>query len=133
MNKGLEALKLLKDFSLELCKNGLDRRLIVGSSDAIEKELEEKEELEKDNELLIRDLTTVKRKYNELLRYKKALEIIKNKGVFVHLLQQSKSVEEYNSLMLIAFKKSAERNYKGAVEKFCLTQEEYDLLKEILL
>lgn len=60
----------------------------------------------------------------------KALEIIKNKGVFVHLLQQSKNVEEYNSLMLIAFKAKAERDYKGAVEKFCLTQEEFDFLKE---
>lgn len=63
----------------------------------------------------------------------KALEIIRNKGVFVHLLQQSKSVEEYNSLMIIAFKKKAERDYKGAVEKFCLTEEEYNLLKEVLL
>jgi hypothetical protein len=27
----------------------------------------------------------------------------------------------------------AERDYKSAVEKFCLTQEEYDLLKEVLL
>ena len=61
------------------------------------------------------------------------LEIIKKKGIFVYLLKQSKNVEEYNSLMLIAFKKMAEKNYKCAVEKFCLTQEEYDLLKEALL
>lgn len=67
-----------------------------------------------------------------LAKIKQALEIIKNKGVFVHLLQQSQNVEEYNSLMLIAFKKMAERDYKGAVEKFCLTGEEYDSLKEAL-
>lgn len=66
-------------------------------------------------------------------RKARALENIENKGVFVHLLQQSKSVEEYNSLMLIAFKKMAERDYKGAVEKFCLTAEEYDSLKEAML
>lgn len=67
--------------------------------------------------------------------YKKAraFDILKNKGVFVHLLQQSKNVEEYNSLILIAFKKMAERDYKGVVEKFCLTQEEFNLLKEVLL
>lgn len=63
----------------------------------------------------------------------KALVIVKNKGVFVHLLQQSQNVKGYNSLMIIAFKKMAEKDYKGVVEKFCLTEEEYDLLKEVLL
>ena len=63
----------------------------------------------------------------------KALEAIRKKGVFVHLLQQSKNVEEYNSLMIIAFKKTAERDYQAVVEKFCLTQEEFDSLKEVLL
>lgn len=61
-----------------------------------------------------------------------ALEIIKNKGVFVHLLQQSQNAKGYNSLMIVAFKKMAERDYKGVVEKFCLTQQEFDLLKEVL-
>jgi hypothetical protein len=84
--------------------------------------------------LLPKGLTPcMKANFNDIEKELKALEIIKNKGVFVHLLQQSKKVEEYNSLMLIAFKKMAERDYKSAVEKFCLTQEEYDLLKEVLL
>ena len=63
----------------------------------------------------------------------KALEIIKNKGVFVHLLRQSENVEVYNSFMIVAFKEMAKKDYEGVVKKFCLTQEEFDLSKEVLL
>ena len=62
----------------------------------------------------------------------KALEIIKNKGVFVHFLRQSENVEVYNSCMIVAFKEMAKKDYEGVVKKFCLTQEEFDLLKEVL-
>ena len=40
----LEVLKQLKDFVLEFVKNGLDRRLIHGSFDIIEKELKQAQE-----------------------------------------------------------------------------------------
>ena len=68
----------------------------------------------------------------DIEKQKKALEIIINKGVFVHLLQQSRNVEEYNSHMIIIFKKMAEKDYKGTVKKFCLTETEFNLIKEYM-
>lgn len=117
MNKGLEATKRLK------WGYAITREERINLCECIEKELKRLEQLE-----IMYSNSVI-----EGAKQKKALEIIKNKGVFVHLLQQSQNVEEYNSLMLIAFKKMAERDYKGAVEKFCLTQEEFNLLKEVML
>ena len=51
----------------------------------------------------------------------KALEIIKNKRVQVHILLESNNVEEYNESIYVC---------EGV--KYKLTQEEYDLLKEVL-
>lgn len=56
-----------------------------------------------------------------LAKIKQALEIISKKGIFVNGLIKSKDLEEYNILCL---------NH-GMTE--LLTQEEYDLLKEVLL
>ena len=52
----------------------------------------------------------------------KALEIIKNKNVDIAILKNTENVEQYNNTILLFFKCSKE-----------LTQEEYDLLKEVLL
>lgn len=49
----------------------------------------------------------------------KALEIIKNKEINITLLKESEEIEDYNCCCLLT-----------SVE---LTQEEYDLLKEVLL
>lgn len=65
-------------------------------------------------------------------KLRQALEIIIKKGVFVHLLKVSKDLEEYNSCMIIAFKKMAERDFGETVKKFCLSQKEYDSLKETI-
>ena len=54
-------------------------------------------------------------------RKARALEIIKKKGILVNGLIKSKSLAEYNALC----------NYHGMTE--WLIQEEYDLLKEVLL
>ena len=52
----------------------------------------------------------------------KALEIIKSKNVDIAILKNTENVEQYNNTVLLFFKCSKE-----------LTQEEYDLLKEVLL
>lgn len=52
----------------------------------------------------------------------KALEIIKNKRVNVDFFLDCKSLIEYNNSCLLF-----------ALDSFCLTQEEYNLLKEVLL
>ena len=58
---------------------------------------------------------------NETQNKLKALEIIKNKQVNVCYLFQCKSLRQYNFI------------YKGTNQsELCLTQEEYDLLKEAL-
>lgn len=52
----------------------------------------------------------------------KALEIIKNKQVDVRYLFQCKSLRQYNFI------------YEGTNQsELCLTEEEYDILKEVLL
>jgi len=53
-----------------------------------------------------------------LAKIKKALEIIKEKNVWVYHLKQCNSLEEYNEVF---------------TDELHLTQEEYDLLKEVLL
>ena len=52
----------------------------------------------------------------------KALEIIKEKDVSMYWLRHSKSANDYNKFIL-----TAKRQYQK------LTQEEYDVLKEVLL
>lgn len=56
----------------------------------------------------------------------KAMEIVKNKKVHINLIINCKNVDDYNkNLLMTHFKKDAKQMY--------LTQEEYDLLKEVLL
>jgi len=59
----------------------------------------------------------------------KVLEIIKEKGVFVHLLKQCRCVQEYNAYISIAFKNMPKEKCE---EQFYLSQKEFDLLKEEL-
>ena len=54
----------------------------------------------------------------------KALEIIKDKRLDVTLLQDSENLDYYNIDV---------QNYYTVYEDMYLTQEEYDLLKEVLL
>lgn len=62
MSKGLEALetlKLLKDFVLKNTENGLDRRLIIGGFDVLEKELKAYEKTKSAERKLGIDLVTL--------------------------------------------------------------------------
>lgn len=79
------------------------------------------------------NITKFPREINIIEKELKALEVIRNKGAFVYLLRQSENVEVYNSCMIVAFKEMAKKDYEGVVKKFCLTQEEFNLLKEVLL
>ena len=59
-------------------------------------------------------------------KLKRVLEIIKEKNVNLGLIKISKSVEEYNKWALV-------NNLFVDIDQRTLTQEEYDLLKEVLL
>ena len=122
MNKGLEAF-------LIPTMNGLEK--VVRYSD-IEKELKDKEKFE---ELVNMDLdlfmkaVDIKCLIEDYQKFKKALEIIKEKRVDVNSLIIEIETEEecgkkyYNAL----------KHYNKCVIHEILTQEEYDLLKEVLL
>ena len=65
-----------------------------------------------------------KSKYNELLRYKKALEILKNKPhISFDLFDTLDTLEEINNYIEFMY---------GRNDTSILTQEEYDLFKEML-
>ena len=111
MNKGLKALetlKLLKDFVLKNNKNGLDRRLIIGSCDILEKEL--------------KDYYALKKECEEAKWYQehKALKIIKEKIKF-------------EIIKAIPFNNYTEYYVVVNDKEIVFDQEEYDLLKETLL
>ena len=82
------------------------------------KELTPLQALEKLKKCYKNELKNVSYYNNLALKYKKALEIIKNKEVNVFIFLHSGDLETYNDMV--------EDNRK-------LTQEEYDLLKEVLL
>lgn len=112
MSKGLEALERLVDGNLnevnyyrQFCDS---TTYIMKDKETIEKELKRLEELE----------ITYSNCVIEGAKQKKVLEIIKNKIVDVILLKSIENVERYN-----------ERVYTHRQ----LTEEEYDLLKEVLL
>ena len=108
----LEVAKQLKDFVLEFVKNGLDRRFVIGSFDIIEQSLQSLERYDAEH-LGIREA-----ELNDVKAMCKAFNIIKEKRVDVSWLVISDDLKEYN---------------EGLERKWKLTQEEYDLLKEVLL
>lgn len=125
MTKELDALevsKQLKDFVLEFVKNGLDRRFIHGSFEIIETALKDYENLKLKHKSM---QDAVLDDFKKL----KALEIIKEKQVnvdnFLRHIKKETDYKEYKRLCGL---------YKIMVfSDKDLTQEEYDLLKEVLL
>lgn len=111
MSKGLEILKEIKSkpFSWERLKDSLD---------IIEKELKEYHELESMHEELAKSYNKLCQEKLEWLKQKQALEIIKEKNVDIITLKIAGCLERYN-----------QRRTFG----FALTQEEYDLLTEVML
>ena len=69
------------------------------------------------------DIDIIETALKDTEKYKKALEIIKEKQVDVYWLWLSADVEKYNDVMNKKFIDT---------QKHILTQEEYELIKEIL-
>ena len=87
-------------------------------AEPIEKELKELEELRKAFHTLSKENEKVMKELSKEIEKNKALEIIKSKGIDIDLLKYHKDLEHYNFSL------------RGRFEH--LTQEEYDLLKEVL-
>lgn len=116
MSKELEALNDLRNKCCDYLSLSMDRQ-VCDSFKLIEAALKEKENIEKTiNELFSENgkvITTI-----DIKKQLKAIEIIKDKEVNVFIFLHSGDLETYNDMV--------EENRK-------LTQEEYDLLKEVLL
>lgn len=121
MSKGLELLKTYEDkytFASQFNGDRLPDYQTREMLEPIEKELQEGEEYRLKYSQTHIALCKLR---EEKTKKEQALEIIKKKGIFVNGLIKSKDLEEYNILCL---------NH-GMTE--LPTQEEYDLLKEVLI
>lgn len=131
MSKGLKA---LQDIRLRIfIESEVQSEKVVKDLKIIEKELKEYEETKKDLEQVMSDYQDLgnscyeklkayeelKKEYLVLSIKERALEIIKKKVVDIYLLYATKTLEDYNSSLM---------QYNAN-----LTQEEYDLLKEVFL
>ena len=86
-------------------------------------------------ECIVVDLTPIAKEHNkeEIEQLKKsleALEIIKEKRVYVRYLQLCENLRQYNNFVEMNWSCRKEAEYH---HDEILTQEEYDLLKEVLL
>lgn len=115
MSKGLEA---LEDIKYRMCEDSKTQtKLINKDLSIIEKELERLEELDNGAYVSIHI-----NRYNELCDKEEALEIIKNKKINIFGLFETIKYENPSS-------------YNDSVKcpvNYELTQEEYDLLREVL-
>ena len=117
MNKYLEALKEGRHFRHEKEKHlvVIDIDYFNKCLDGIETELKRKQDLEQ-----MLHKMNVKHGYKEYLEISKALEIIKEKGIDILEFKATRKAKTYNE------------NTKGTYVKD-YTDEEYDLLKKVLL
>ena len=115
MNKGLEALKSMWLYIDEPTK----RQFALQDYKVIESELNDYEETKKDLKQVISDYQDLG---NSVYKQVKALEIIRNKKVDVWSLGICYSLKNYHYVI-------SAKHYP----ELKLTQEEYDLLKEVLL
>lgn len=123
MNKGLEMLERHKKSIEDLFDNGTIlselHYVFMNELDIVEKEFKESE-----NYKLMYRLEHEKNQQltQANLKMSKALEIIKNKQIDVlYVAMHHNNLEEYNKHVAFVH------------NEWCLTQEEYDLLKEVLL
>lgn len=139
MSKGLECLELIKkdiddgieykyidvDFASELLRL-LD--IIEIALKDYEKLQEEYKDFESIHEEIARHYNVLYKERLVWLKEHRVLNIIKDKNVNISILKDTDSVEEYNQISLYATKYS--NHYS-----FCkqLNQQEYDLLKEVML
>ena len=113
MSKGLEALVSLE---LNACQTSDQKEWAYN---IIEKELKRLEELEKAFDSLVKESETLGKMLSKEIEKNRALEIIKNKGVDILALQHYKNASQYNFSLRGMFAQ--------------LTEEEFNLLKEVLL
>ena len=115
MSKGLEKLKTIRHIHDMEC--GEDES-INKDFDVIEEELKRLEELEKAFDALSKDDEKAKKLLSKEIEKNRALEIIKKTlPAFVYAITNSKDYQDYSS------------HYISPI----ITQEEYDILKEVLL
>ena len=150
MSEELEALevsKQLKDFVLKFVKNGLDRRLIYGSFDIIEKELKEYQEMKavkgtttfdkSIEDTLINACPNVAKKLKRLEELEKAFDSLsKDDEKAKELL--SLEIEKNRALEIIKKYIRVDKPFNMACyiylndESEMIAEEEYNLLKEVL-
>ena len=122
MNKELEALKCLDNIESALWDDDFHYQKYSKELDTIKQALLKAQEQEKENSVLkacIRDWEDdYEHLKNALHKEKEILKIIKEKYVNIDLLTEVDTLEEYNS--------------KVSWSAFKLTQEEFDLLKEVV-
>lgn len=115
MSEGLKELKRLPKAIKDTFKD---------SFNIIKKELKEYEVLGDEFQAFIGKYNKLCEEKMEWLKQKEALEIIKKKEVDVALLKYSENVERYNVQI---------EPTHLTIQYYVLTQEEYNLLKEVLL
>lgn len=125
MSKGLEALR-----KIEIHLDYLDETYNVNYGeefDIIEKELKELEErremMKRFNEACVPMILD-----NETEKKLKALEIINKKEINISVLKVCSTFKEYNNYIRNEYQYCTE-----IIEEMSLTQEEWDLLREVLL
>ena len=118
-----------EDCADELCEALTQRDKLYDENLELQKENQElKEEIQdlKDNETIVADYGIVL--WNENEKSKKVIDILKNKKVDLVILLSSNDFREYNANITIRI--NGVTYLKG--NNYTLTQQEYDLLKEML-
>lgn len=87
----------------------------------VKKRLEQLEQLEQEEDTLCEQAGKL---FYENLKLKNAIEIIKNKRVNFDIFMNCLNLEEYNNAI--------EYTYISYSENYILTQQEYELIKEVL-
>ena len=119
MDKGLKALKELK----KACTTHMGKMVYILQEDkfeTIEKELKENKAREKRYDELLYTLNDINNERVDLLQVKKAVDLIKEKKVNCYLFINSENLKDYNGCV-------------DDITEKRLIQDEYDLLKEVLL
>lgn len=131
MSKGLEALAKIKKHDIH--KTLINKKFVMDKEweenyQIIEKELKRLEELEKAFKALSKDDEKAKKLLSLEIEKNRALEIIKEKRVDVCYFMNCRTLEEYNDDVLASYAYD-----EVDAEQRMLTQQEYDLLREVLL
>ena len=143
MSKELTPLEALEKIVDTYCIDNMDEEISI-----IETALKENQDIQSCFEyydLSIKDIRRVCVSYKQREKHEKALEIIKEKQInvanFIKWLNSTNGTYEaylqdrYQEGWNIHFNDGVSKEYDNSlyIETYCLTQEEYDLLKEVLV